>query len=256
MYESGLEYSTLNGYRSAISAGHAGFQGVKAGQHSQVCALLKGIFNRRPPQPRYTETWDVNQVLNMFRQWPENQGLDLQDLSLKGTMLMALTGAVRQSELQLLHVNHMLDRGDSIQFLIGGLTKTRKVGQGPVSLQFCTFPQEPKLDVVQCIRAYVARVARLRGKHTQLLISYVKPHKPIVACSVARWLQSAMQIAGIDISKYKAHSTRGASTSKAKAMGLSSHEIMQRANWLRENTFKRYYCRTTPGQEFQMAVLK
>jgi hypothetical protein len=256
LYEAGLEYSTLNGFRSAISASHVGFQGVKAGQHPQVCEILKGAFNNRPPQPRYTDTWDVGKVLTLFRQWPEDSGLQLKELSLKVTMLMALTGAVRQSELQLLQVNHMLDKGDTIQFLIGGLTKTRKVGQGPVSLEFATFPQDTKLDVVRCIRAYVARVARLRGNHNQLLVSYVKPHKPIVACSVARWLQLTMELAGVDVSKYKAHSTRGAATSKAKKVGLSSHEIMQRANWTRESTFKRFYCRDIPELEFQEAVLQ
>jgi len=256
MFQSGLEYSTVNGYRSAISDKHQGCQGVRVGQHPQVCRLMKGMFNRKPPQPRYMDTWDVSQVLQIFREWPREEGLDLKSLSLKVTMLMALTGAMRQSELHLLRIDQMLDKGLSIEFHIGGLTKTRKVGQGPLLVEFHAYAADEKLDVVKCIRAYIARTHHLRSKHVQMLVSFIKPHKPIVACSVARWLQMIMQVAGIDVSKYKAHSTRSASTSKARQMGLSAQEIMTRANWLREETFKRFYCRELPNVKFQRTVLQ
>ena len=45
----------------------------------------------------------------------------------------------------------------------------------------------------------------------------------------------------MDTSVYKAHSTRSASTSKAKATVMSVAEIMQRANWRSATTFRRYY---------------
>jgi hypothetical protein len=107
LFDAGMEYSTVNGYRSAISAKHAGIDGVKVGQHKKVCELLKGMFNRRPPQPRYMDTWDVSKVLDLIRGWPEDDGLDLRTLSFKVTMLMALTGAMRQSELHLLKISEM-----------------------------------------------------------------------------------------------------------------------------------------------------
>jgi hypothetical protein len=65
-----------------------------------------------------------------------------------------------------------------------------------------------------------------------------------------------MELAGIDISIYKAHSTRSATTSKAKIIGLSAQEIMQRANWTRESTFRRFYHRNLKEQPLQKAVLK
>jgi integrase len=255
LFESGMEYSTVGNYRSAISAHHIGFQGVPAGQHPEITSLMKGMFNRRPPQPRYTDTWNVDKVLDLFRSWPEDSGLTLKNLSLKVTMLMGLTGAMRQSELHLMRVDHLTDTGEYLKFIIGGLTKTRKVGQGPLTIEFAEYAEEPKLNVVSCIRAYIARTRPLRGNTTQLLISYVKPHGAIVPCSVARWLQATMELAGIDTSIYKAHSTRSAATSKAKVMGLSAQQIMQRANWTREGTFHRYYHRGVKEQSFQKAVL-
>ena len=32
-----------------------------------MCALLTGIFNEKPPQPRYTFTWDVDVVLRYIK---------------------------------------------------------------------------------------------------------------------------------------------------------------------------------------------
>ena len=38
--------------------------GVPVDQHPLMKQLFKGVYNLRPPQPRYTQTWDVSTVLN------------------------------------------------------------------------------------------------------------------------------------------------------------------------------------------------
>jgi len=60
LYESGYAYRTINSYRSTISAYHVEIDNVKVGSHPKVCDLLSGVFNNRPPQPRYTFIWDVS----------------------------------------------------------------------------------------------------------------------------------------------------------------------------------------------------
>ena len=57
------EYSTLNVYRSAISACHPSRDGYKIGEHLLIRDLMKGAFHTRTPQPGYTETLDVDKVL-------------------------------------------------------------------------------------------------------------------------------------------------------------------------------------------------
>ena len=63
LFEKGLQYRTINLHRSAISAYHNYVDGKPVGKHPRVCALLTGVFNQRPPQPRYTLVWDVEIVL-------------------------------------------------------------------------------------------------------------------------------------------------------------------------------------------------
>ena len=47
-----LEYSTLNVYRSSLSAYHPPIQGFKVGQHPLIKDLLRGGLNTRPPKPK------------------------------------------------------------------------------------------------------------------------------------------------------------------------------------------------------------
>ena len=67
MFDAGFEHSTINGHRSAISAYHPKIAGVKVGQHDLVVRVMERVFNCKPPKPRYTETWDVAQVLHHIR---------------------------------------------------------------------------------------------------------------------------------------------------------------------------------------------
>lgn len=252
-FEEGREYSTLNGYRSAISAYHAGVGGVKIGQHALVTSILTGFFNRRPQKPKYTETWDVAAVLKTVKAWGPNTGLSLKKLSLKTTMLMALSSASRVSELASLDISYRQDKGSEILFSIPGLTKGRRVGQPALAVSFKEFPEDPVLDVYDTIKTYIRETHALRRHHNRLLISYQKPHTPVAPCSVARWLKETLQQAGIDTDKFKAHSTRGAATSKAAKTGLSAKQIIDKANWKHASTFRRFYYRECEDG-FQKAV--
>ena len=60
----GYQYSSINSYRSAISSVHEKVDGHNVGRHPLISRLLKGIFHDRPPLPRYTNTWNVQTVLN------------------------------------------------------------------------------------------------------------------------------------------------------------------------------------------------
>ena len=151
-------------------------------------------------------------------------------LSDKLSMLLALVSAGRTSELRAFDVRYLSDSEDSMTFRLAKLTKSRKTGQSPLSMTFSMFMAEPSLCVVQTTRDYLTRSLSWRNRsdleRNQLLLSYVESHKPVVSCTIAGWLVSLLKEAGIDTEQFRAHSTRGASTSKAKAMGLSCKEIL------------------------------
>lgn len=94
-FYAGKQYPTINTLRSAISMTHEEVDGVQTGQHPMVSHFLKGVFNLRPPALRYTTMWDVDTVLDYLNDLPDNIYLDLQQLSHKLTMLLALTNTDR-----------------------------------------------------------------------------------------------------------------------------------------------------------------
>ena len=202
LYTEGYEYSTINNYRSAISAIHPEIDGEKVGQKHTVKQVMAGIFNKRPPLPRYTNTWDVDVVLNHIQNMPSNKDLCLKNLSIKTATLIALTSAARASEICALDTKFMQITDSEISFTVTDLTKTRKVKDTCGKVTFPSF-EDSQLDVRSCIIDYLKATEPIRTV-SKLLISYVKPHNAIKPCSMARWLKTKLGTAGIDTNVFKA----------------------------------------------------
>ena len=68
--------------------------------------MLKGVFNERPPKPKYESVWKVDQVLTMFREDGGSASLSLQDLTIKKAMLLVLTRPCRGADLAALDLRN------------------------------------------------------------------------------------------------------------------------------------------------------
>ena len=79
------------------------------------------------------------------------------------------------------------------------------------------------------------------NNETQLLLSYIQPHRQVVPSTISGWLKKVLKSSGIDVSLFTAHSTRSATTSTASASGLSIIEIFERGTWLNKSTWHRFY---------------
>ena len=240
-----LSYSALNTTRSAISAYHDKVDGVPVGQHELIKDIMECAYKNKPSLPKYKSTWDVNKVLQFIKELGPNAGLDLRTLTLKLTMLMSLVSADRGQELQVLDISNLRPEPDRVVFEITERTKT-----GRKLLEFPRYDWSENLDVVTCLETYLVATQTKRTENTssQLLISFQAPHKPVTTSTIARWLKTIMEMAGIDTNTYKAHSTRAASTSKAKAKGMSTKQILSLANWSNAKTFLRYYNKSIDGR--------
>ena len=83
LYQEGYQYNSVNAYGSAISSVHEKVEGVVIGQHPIITRLLKGIYNVRPPLPRYNGTWNVQTALNHLESLGETKNLTLKLLTMK-----------------------------------------------------------------------------------------------------------------------------------------------------------------------------
>ena len=138
---------------------HTELDGCRVGQHPLVCHFLKGVFNCRPPMPRYTHTWDVDRVLSYLRGQPGNELLSFQVLTYKLAMLMALANADRCSDLAALDLSFCSVRDGGVRFTIPTLTKTRRDGP-PIKAFYSEFPDDPMLCPVRALHCYERRSRR------------------------------------------------------------------------------------------------
>ena len=150
---------------------------------------MTGIFNKNPPNPRYTQTWNVNNILSYIISMKNDQDLSLKEITLKLCMLMALASASRSSEIHKLDIGNMSFCSEKIVFTLSKLTKSRQVGQNAISIEFDKFEGNEKLDIVACTTAYLEKTKDLRGDETQFFVSYIKPHKAVKSCTIANWLK-------------------------------------------------------------------
>ena len=90
---------------------------------------------------------------------------------------------------------------------------------------------------------YIAQTERWRSEeeYSQLLLSFIPPHKPLVSSSISGWLKTILMKSGVDTGSSKAHSTRSTSTSKADFQGASTEDILKRGSWSSKSTWQRFY---------------
>ena len=78
-------------------------------------------------------------------------------------------------------------------------------------------------------------------RHRVFTDYFGKPCRKPSDDTFARWIKTELVNAGIDISVFKAHSCRSASSSKAKNIGIPFSEILKWGCWSSQNTFTRFY---------------
>ena len=108
-------------------------------------------------------------------------------------------------------------------------------------VEFLAYPEDEKLCVIKHLQKYIKKTQVLRGDCSQLLLSHAKPHGPASKDTISRWCKNVLKFAGIDVSKFTAHSTRSASTSFLAERNVYIKDIMTSAGWPNEMKFQRYY---------------
>ena len=264
LFHSGYKYRSLNVYRSAISSIHPRIDGFEVGQHPLVVRLTKGAFNKQPPIPKFSTTYSVGLVLNYLRSLGHISEMSLKDLSQKLVTLLALTTVGRSFDLKLLSVNHITSVSEGAKLVLDGLSKQSRPGclRPPPFLQ--RYLEDDLLCPVECLNSYCSTTNQFRSVDSkgllvpsQLFLGISKPHAPIKACSIARWVKNSLSSAGIDTTRFLAHSTRGAAASKSLESGATLSKVLQQADWSTARTFHQFYFRPSQVRalSFTSAVL-
>ena len=108
-------------------------------------------------------------------------------------------------------------------------TKVSRPGHPTGKIYLLAYPDNPKICVVRALQEYRSMTEK-KKQASRLLISFVRPFKPISSQTMSRWLRKAMQLAGIAC-HFTGHSTRSASTSAAAQANVPLDSILIAADW-------------------------
>ena len=94
------------------------------------------------------------------------------------------------------------------------------------------------------LKEYLKRTAPLRGTERKLFVSFIQLHKGVsrdtISISIS-FSKLGLESAGIDTSQFTVHSTRAATSSKAKERELPLDVILATAGWGSAATFQKFY---------------
>lgn len=240
LYHNGLGYSSINTAKSALSSCvNIPGQTMPLGSHPLVVRFMKGVFELKPSLPRYASTWDIKVVLD-FLATTDNESLSLKCLSYKLVTLLALLTGQRLQTLAAMKVSNLVMNDKSVTFYIDSLLKTSKQSTHIKPIQLTAYDSCTNICIVRCVKHYL-EITSCHRSHDHLLLSYIKPHKAVCTETISRWIKSTLFEAGIDISVFGAHSTRSASVSAGKRVGVPLDSILQAGNWCSAKTFALFY---------------
>lgn len=140
----GIGYDSVNRARGALSSLGIVVDGCRAGNHPLVNRFLRGVFNSRPPKPRYSATWDIKLVLEKLRTMEPLCSLQLKELTMKLIMLMAFTQAARVQTLHLLMLENISIGKDSICVWLGDNIKQCRPKFNVQFMKFKAYPKRQK----------------------------------------------------------------------------------------------------------------
>lgn len=179
----------------------------------------------------------------------------LRYLTWKVCFLLAITTFRRCSDLQSLRLgeNYVNVQKKGLTFIRTGLSKQDRPNHSDRNIFIPALPKNRTLDPKRVLFHYLKRTEKFRNAGSdqeivKLFIATKKPHKPVSAQTISRWLVSIIKFCyksqSKDIGKIKGHSTRSIGPSFALFKGASLQQIMESADWSRETTFTRHYLRT------------
>lgn len=237
IFDAGASYQTLNCHRSAISL----IAGQNIGQDESLRRWFKGIFKLKPYVPKYNSSWDPAIVLSYIEKWYPLENINLEKLTKKTVILLALATGQRSQTLFSINIHNIMVNSLGVDILITDILKTSRLGT-QTKLMLPYFVNKPEICPVKTLLKYIEVTEKLRSQD-YLFVSYRRPYHKVSGQTISRWIKQVMNESGVD-DMFSPHSTRHASTSKAFRAGLSVDSILSTVGWSRHSsTFAKHYNR-------------
>ena len=107
LFRQGKSYRCINSYKCAICQTLVASDNIDLSSNPAIKKFMKGIFNIRPPIPRYSSVWDVSKVLSYLKTLSPISDISLKQLTLKCVALLALASVQRVQSIASLEISYI-----------------------------------------------------------------------------------------------------------------------------------------------------
>lgn len=240
LFKLGRSYSVINTHKAMLLQTLQFFDNGWCKSTVLIPRFMKSVFRYKPNRPRYLVVWDVSIVLSFLKSLMPVSKLPLKLLTLKTVALIALATAPRAQTLISMRLDNMFVEQQVVVFVFDNVLKTSRSGHS-FSMRIEHYKDE-SLCAMHTLLEYIKVTECIRNSNS-VFISYVT-HKAVTSDTIARWLKQVLELSGIDVGLFKAHSFRSASSSAAFNKGCSLKTILDTADWSSDKNFRKYYFRS------------
>ena len=171
-----LSYNSLVSARSAL--GHC--LSCDIIYHSTVSTFLKGVYNLRPPTPKYFAIWNVNTLLSHI----QHKDISTFYITKKLATLFMILAGTRVNTLVHLKATNMYITDTEVTFILDEVPKHSRPNYEQKPLIFRVFTSKDICSVTTLITYLEHRLPASGGP--TLFITTVKPHKKASKDSTSR----------------------------------------------------------------------
>lgn len=233
-----LAYRTILTHKSAIASVCETISDVKISSNNLVKHILKAVSIMRPI-PSKVPIWDPRVLIKFLKESSPNLN-SLYDVSRRTAVILLLSSGRRVHDLTLLRIDssHFVDNNTNsitLHPVFGS-----KTDSGSFHQSSWTFVAAPDKNIcpIFWLRHLIEVSSRSRGSLPNLFISTRDPVKPATPTIIGGWIKRLLSEAGIDASP---GSIRSAVSSLNWIEKYPINDILSKANWRHENTFRKFY---------------
>jgi len=207
---------------------------------------------------------------DLFRSWPDNDQLALENLRLKAVTLFALVFMARPSD--------MAPKGVTVDYETGvarhiNFTTDQIVFNDDGSLTVTFFgikndstrtgfevrippSAEMTLDPVRCLKDYLRVTTASRVKGGPVFLALKRPYKGLSSGTIGEILKKAISLAGLENQGFTPRSFRPTGATAAVNSGCPPETAMQLGRWKTKEVFFNRYVYPNAPQEYTTNVLQ
>ncbi|KAM9974177.1 hypothetical protein ACTFIR_003893 [Dictyostelium discoideum] len=243
-----LAFSTINGHRSMLNQLLLLKNQTDIVNDPFITRIMTGIHKLRPSSAKYQEIWDANQVFKHLSTITVIPKYTYTALLKKTLVLCKMFGLARSSDLVKWSFNGLIITPDSIK---GPVINAKEQRKGVLSILELTSLDDTNSQVcpVRHLSTYLRASKGRRKPHSGDSVFIQNEGKPLDVKEINIIVLSTLSSSGIDISKFKSHSTRSAMASLLLSNNVPFHVIKKMGRWKSNDTVDTFYDKRIIGEK-------